>query len=89
MQNDETPEVKHMTLGEILTPAQMEHALTLMNTHQDDIDLANALKEYLAQFKEELLAKGLDSDYLAYKLIEVKYNAMNNSIDIRGDFSKN
>jgi len=89
MQDDPNPEVKTVSLQEILTPAQMEHACNLMNQYPDDGELAAALKAYLEQFKDELLAKGLVVDYLAYMLVAAKYKAMNNTVDFRGEFGKN
>lgn len=58
---------KNMLLTEILTPEQCGEVVRICET-QDDDDIVKHLKAYLNQFREQLEAKGVLPDYLAYYL---------------------
>lgn len=58
---------KTMQLGEILTPEQCDEVARICETETDD-HIVPKLKQYLAQFTEQLEAKGVLPDYLAYLL---------------------
>jgi len=77
---DDTEGVKHVAITDILTKDQLERVIALMNEHTDDIRLVAALKEYLGGFKNELLAKGVVVDYLAYWLLHCKTEIIVNNI---------
>lgn len=59
-------EVRHMKLSELLTHEQLDEVERILNSTEDRMDASNQLRRYLAQFKTELEAKGVVSDYLAY-----------------------
>ena len=59
-------ETKQVLLSDLLTHEQLDEVERILNTTEDRMDASNKLRRYLAQFKTELEAKGVVSDYLAY-----------------------
>lgn len=57
---------KSVKLTELLTEQQLDVVESILNETPDRMDASNKLRRYLAQFKDELLTKGVVSDYLAY-----------------------
>lgn len=60
---------KTARLDELLTPAQLTAVQGIVNAHADPFQALPTLRAYLDGFKDELLAKGLISDYLAYAIV--------------------
>ena len=60
-------EAKTVKLTELLTEAQLDEVEKILNACGGDrMAASNTLRRYLYQFKDDLLAKGVVSDYLAY-----------------------
>jgi uncharacterized membrane protein len=57
--------MRTMKLGEILTDAQIERTLDIIQSTTRHDRIAK-LKEYFSSFKDELEKKGVLPDYLAY-----------------------
>lgn len=55
-------------LGDLLTKEQITETIRIMQLPVDEIERTKLLKQYYGKFREELLAKGADSDYLAYAI---------------------
>lgn len=62
-----------MPLGEILTDAQIEQVLDIIQKTTERERIAK-LKEYLGQFKDDLERKGVVADYLAYAIEHILLN---------------
>lgn len=63
-------ETKTVRLSDLLTKEQVKECCKIINRgSRYSNETIGALKEYLGQFKEELEAKGVLPDYLAYMLI--------------------
>lgn len=56
-------------LQDVLSDDQIQACIDILNREHDDIAQARQLKAYLGQFSEQLRAKGLDHNYLAYVLV--------------------
>ena len=61
--------MKIAKLSDLLTQEQMEEVCDIFNTSDDDMDAVRKLKIYLNNLKEQLEAKGIVPDYLAYVLL--------------------
>lgn len=58
---------KIVKLTDLLSEEQLNEVERILNACGGDrMAASNTLRRYLAQFREELLAKGCVSDYLAY-----------------------
>jgi arginine repressor len=68
-------EMRMVTISEILNKGQiagLEKLIRLMKKEKIDVmspEFSKRLKEYLGAFKEELLKKEIDSNYLAYAIV--------------------
>jgi hypothetical protein len=60
------PEQKMMKLTDILTSEQLDMVESILSETPDQMDATRKLRKYFATFKEDLLAKGVVSEYLAY-----------------------
>lgn len=57
------------TLSSLLTPEQCKHVEEIIIEHaHDSLALVKELKQYFAVFANELEAKGVLGDYLAYQV---------------------
>lgn len=56
-------------LDDILTRDQLLAVQRIVNVHADPFQALPTLRAYLDGFRDELLAKGLISDYLAYAIV--------------------
>lgn len=65
---------RQVRLDEILTGEQLAAVTDIVDKAKDGMEAAKQLKTYLRQFKDELEAKGLDSDYLAYLIVAAAGN---------------
>lgn len=70
--------MKTVALKEILNEEQLTEVERLVNSTPDQTSLTQKLRVYLAQFKEELEAKGVVGDYLAYVLAYKLYSGGDN-----------
>ena len=61
--------MKTAKLSDLLTAEQMEEVCDIFNSSDDDMDAVRKLKIYLNNLKEQLEAKGIVPDYLAYVLL--------------------
>lgn len=62
--------LREAQLGDFFDDNQMQAIMDLLNRQDlDDLALTKALKAYLGRFRDDLLAKGLNSDYMAYWLL--------------------
>jgi len=61
-----TKDWKTMKLGDILSEEQIKRTVEILNACGADIDKTKALKQYYGEFKEELIKRGFDSNFLAY-----------------------
>lgn len=59
-------ETKMVKLTDLLSHDQLDVVESILNETPDRMEASNKLRRYLAQFKDELLKKGVVSDYLAY-----------------------
>lgn len=57
---------KMVKLTDLLSHEQLDVVESILNETPDRMKASNKLRRYLAQFKAELEAKGVVSDYLAY-----------------------
>ena len=62
------------SLSELLDNAQINRVTAILNGSGDDIAKTRALKDYLNQFREQLEAKGVLPDFLAYAIMHVASN---------------
>lgn len=60
--------MKTISLGELLTEEQGREVVRIMSESKDDAEMTARLKKYLAQFKDQLEAKGVVPEYLAYAI---------------------
>jgi hypothetical protein len=63
---DEMGEVRHKALGELLPEQGINDLITLVKAHPNPT--IDQLKGVTRKYKDELLTKGVDADYLAYAL---------------------
>lgn len=79
-------EPKTVLLSEILTEDQLDEVERILKNCGDDrTQASNDLRRYLAQFKVELEAKGVVSDYLAYVIAYKQWTGGDNG-DRRVEF---
>jgi len=61
--------MRTITLGELMTPEQLDRCYEIIKSCNGDSAMATSkLKSYLIQFREQLEAKGVLPEYLAYGL---------------------
>lgn len=66
----ESPGQRTITLQDLLTKDQLQAVVDILNRpNLDDIAQTRLLKDYLRQFDQQLQAKGVLPDYLAYLLL--------------------
>jgi hypothetical protein len=68
-QNSHKTLMKTALLSDLLTQEQMEEVVAIFNDAGNDMDAVRQLKIYLNNIKEQLEAKGIVPDYLAYVLL--------------------
>lgn len=56
-------------LAQLLNPDQLVAVQGILKAHQDPFDALPTLRAYLDGFREDLLVKGVLSDYLAYAIV--------------------
>lgn len=66
------------SLNELLSDAQCERVIAIVESGESDSQIIKDLKEYLGTLREQLEAKGVLPAYLAYVLIALKNNALPN-----------
>ncbi len=59
-------ETKQVKLIDLLTHEQLDEVERILSETEDQMEASNKLRRYLSQFRSELEAKGVVSDYLAY-----------------------
>ena len=65
---EQAGDMEHRSLSDILTPEQIQEVTNIANSVTDDMELTRKLKAYFATIAQELDAKGIVPDYLAYML---------------------
>lgn len=66
---DSKSEWKSVQLGELLTDDQIQMVKEIMDQTPDELERTHAIRKYLNQFKEQLEARGVIPDYLAYVIV--------------------
>ncbi len=56
-------------LAQLLNTDQLTAVQGILKAHQDPFEALPTLRAYLDGFREDLLAKGIVSDYLAYAIV--------------------
>jgi hypothetical protein len=70
MQNNSHEGAKTVQLGDILTNEQIEAIRDILVSSQGGSEAITKLKAYLLEFRDELEAKGLNTDCLAYAILD-------------------
>lgn len=60
--------MKTIAIGELLTPAQCEDVRQILLTETDPIAVTRKLRDYFVPLRDQLEAKGMLPEYLAYVL---------------------
>ena len=68
---------KTVRMDELLTEDQVKMVTEILNQGGTEFEKTHAIRRYLAQFKEQLEAKGVLSDYLAYVIVFQLYGQFN------------
>lgn len=60
---------KTVRMDELLTEDQIKMVTEILNQGGTDFEKTHAIRKYLEQFKDQLEAKGVLHDYLAYVIV--------------------
>src|SRR6478609_7253963 len=67
---NQPPGRRATTLSDLLNDSQIQAVIDILNRpNLDDIAVTKLLKQYLAQFSQQLSAVGADANYMAYFLL--------------------